>query len=342
MFDAFSFGSSLSARLNAVRVSRSTLWTGFKILLALGLLAILLARTSLAEIVLVFQRAAPLWLAVSWISFWIIAWALARRYWLLIARAIPFHPLFGLVIVQTVIGNLVATSAGAVSYVAMLRAKYRMRATQSISSLILARIGDAIVLWLALAYASWRVWAQVEPLHWLVLAVLVGLGGLLGLCALVVLLRERLVGRVEGLLHRSRLDQFSLVQRMMESLRALSQVPTGEVARLGVPVLSWSVALFALNIVYTYANLAMFQVLIGVDALLFTMCLTQLFSLIPIQVFGGLGVYEVTALALYQMFGLDVVMLAPVLLGIRVLFYVFNLSLLAYLPFERRTEAGNA
>lgn len=333
----------MSARLAAIRFSRTSVWTGFKILLAFGLLALLLTRISIAEIATVLTHVLPGWLIVSFVAFCIQVGAMARRYWLLINKVIPFHALLGLVILQTVLGNLVATSAGAVSYVAVLRGKYRVRATQSISSLVIARLGDALVLWVALGFAVWRVWEQVTPLHWLVIGLLTALGGLLGVCALVMILRERLVRHFDWLCAKMKLDGVSPFKQFMESLRALALISGAELIALGIPVLVWSITIFALNFGFAFANLQMFQVPITWEALLFIVCLTQILSLVPIQVFGGLGVYEVTAVLIFSLFGVDAAMIASTLLGLRVIFYAFNVLLLAYLPLEGRfAQASDA
>jgi uncharacterized membrane protein YbhN (UPF0104 family) len=49
-------------------------------------------------------------------------------------------------------------------------------------------------------------------------------------------------------------------------------------------------------------------------------------------VFGGLGITETSALYFWSFFQIPQDVLAPALIGIRVIFYVFNLIPLIYLP----------
>lgn len=314
--------------------TRARLWTGFKILLALVLIVVLFARTSPTEILDVWQRASLVWLLGSFLFFYATFWAMAQRYWLLIGRRIPFSNLLGLVIFQTVLGNLVATSAGAISYVVMLRARYNIRATTGVSSLILSRLGDAVVVWLALLVAVGFVWGQVQSLHWLLVALMLGLGGILLACASVLIWRERLVHLVERILAKTPLAKSAVLHSLVEKASALAQISTAELVQLGLRAAFWSFAIFAINFAFAICNVAMFHVPIGMPQLLFLYVFTLLLGILPIQVFGGLGVYEVSMVFLYGMFGIDAAYITPILLSWRVLFYVMNLLVLVYLPIE--------
>lgn len=66
-----------------------------------------------------------------------ITWIYACRYWILIGRQVGFSQVFG-VVLQTAISNLIATSAGAVSYVTMLRGAHQVTLSRGIKLLLLA------------------------------------------------------------------------------------------------------------------------------------------------------------------------------------------------------------
>ncbi len=50
----------------------------------------------------------------------------------------------------------------------------------------------------------------------------------------------------------------------------------------------------------------------------------QLVSYFPVSVFGGLGITETSALYFWSFFDISQDVLAPALIGIRVVFYLFN------------------
>ena len=58
----------------------------------------------------------------------------------------------------------------------------------------------------------------------------------------------------------------------------------------------------------------------------------KILSIVPIQVFGGLGVSEAASLVLFGLFGFVESELAAVLIGMRILFTLTNLAALLYLP----------
>jgi len=80
----------------------------------------------------------------------------------------------------------------------------------------------------------------------------------------------------------------------------------------------------------------LFAVSIGAWPVLFIISLIQLLSIIPIQVFGGLGVYEVTSLYLYGLFSISRPEIVPVIISSRIYLYLLNLLLLLYLPLDSR------
>jgi len=87
-----------------------------------------------------------------------------------------------------------------------------------------------------------------------------------------------------------------------------------------------------------------FAMPIGTWPIVFVISLTQLLAIVPIQVFGGLGVYEFTSIYLYGLFGISQSEAAALVLGIRIILSVLSLALLLYLParawIERRITAA--
>ncbi|MCC7162857.1 MAG: flippase-like domain-containing protein [Anaerolineae bacterium] len=322
-----------------IRFSRASLWISVKIFLAFGLLALLLSRTSFAEIATALQGAAPLWLAASFVIFCANIYVMARRYWLLIEKAPPFPSLLSLVVIQTLFTNLVASGAGAVSYVGMLRGKHKVSARKSIASLVAARIGDAVILWITLAYSSWLVWEQIQPLHWLIIGILTGLTSLFVFGALVLCFHKRIAKRAEWLIYRMHLNHVSPVKDLNRAFAAIAEISVSDLVRVGMAVTGWSALLGLLHIAFGFCNMQIFHISVAPAAVLFTVTLVRLISLLPIQAFGGLGVNEVTAITLYGYFGVDITLLAPALFGMRVLYYAFNFCALIYLPFEKELEA---
>jgi uncharacterized membrane protein YbhN (UPF0104 family) len=55
--------------------------------------------------------------------------------------------------------------------------------------------------------------------------------------------------------------------------------------------------------------------------------------MIPVSVFGGVGITEVTSLYLYSIFGIAQTDLSVVLVGWRIFYYLTNLLIVFYLPF---------
>jgi uncharacterized membrane protein YbhN (UPF0104 family) len=319
---------------------RATLWTMLKIALALALIGVILSQTSVADLVVLWKHLSLPWLLGGVLAFYITTWAMARRYWILIGRSIPFPEFLSLVIVQTVVGSLVATSAGALSYVAILRSKHQIGVHQGFASLIVSRLGDVLALLVALVCSSWAVWPQIAVLHWLVGVLAAGLIGILIAAALIVVLRQRFVVFIERLARVLRLDRLRLIRRMIQLLADLAQrdvqLPRQQLGAL----VGYSALTLALMFAFSYCNARMFGITIGIWQVLFMLVLAQITVLIPIQVFGGLGVYDLTNMYLFGLFGFGQPQIAPVIIGIRIVFYLSNAILFLYVPIHDRLRRG--
>src|SRR5688500_17964946 len=167
------------------------LGTILKIALAVSLIGIILAQTSIADLMVILRKISLPWLLGGILAFYATIWTMARRYWLLVDRSIPFSEFLSLVIVQTVVGSLVATSAGALSYIALLRSKHQIAVHHGLASLVISRLGDVLALLIALLCSSWAVWPQIVVLHWLVGVLATGLISILLVAILIIVLRQR-------------------------------------------------------------------------------------------------------------------------------------------------------
>jgi uncharacterized membrane protein YbhN (UPF0104 family) len=317
-------------------INRPALWNFLKLVLAVALAGFILSKTSFAELVALWQRISISWLLINALALYTLVWAMARRYWILLGKETGFHSVLSVVVIQTIVGNLVATSAGAISYLAILRGKHQLQIGRGIGSLVLARFGDLLALLPALLLSSWIVWAHIAVLHWLLMVIIIGLSGIVAVCTLVIVLRGRIVNLIARLLRLTHLDRINLVRRLSNVLAELANQNAESLRTIIGPFLGYSGLTLALIYLFAYSSFRIFALAIDPWQVLFVLTLTQLIVLIPIQVFGGLGVTDVTSLYLYALFGVSQPTLVPILVGSRILFYLMNLLLLLYLPLDTR------
>jgi uncharacterized membrane protein YbhN (UPF0104 family) len=119
----------------------------------------------------------------------------------------------------------------------------------------------------------------------------------------------------------------------MRYLQSLASVEQKKILAILGLLLLYSFIYLTVSIGFIYANLAIFQLQLNVIAVIFVSTLIQLVSYFPVSVLGGLGITETSALYFWSFFGVPQNVLAPALIGIRVVFYLFNLIPLIYLPF---------
>jgi uncharacterized membrane protein YbhN (UPF0104 family) len=161
---------------------------------------------------------------------------------------------------------------------------------------------------------------------------IVGIGATILFFFLTILFRQRFVSFLNRILEWLPLSRIAWIEKGMNYLQSLAGMeqktflPTFGLLQL------YSFIYLVVTISYSYANLAIFHLQPNVIAVVFVSVLIQLVSYFPVSVFGGLGITETSALYFWSFFEIPQETLAPALIGIRVLFYLFNLIPLIYLP----------
>lgn len=304
-----------------------------KIVLAIILMGIVLSKTSLDDVVALKELLSWPWLAVSFLLFCLTTFVKALQYWMLLNRRASYRQTLKIVIIQNALTNFVASTAGLASYLAMFQMDQNVKARHSGAVFLLTKAGDLFSMGLFLLVSALFVWTRVGEVHELVFVILIGVG--LGLAAfwLAIFLRQPFIVFVRGIILRLHMEKVTIVARGLSALESLSTQDSKSVLRVFLTSGFLSLAYMTVTIAYGYSRVQTFQIPLDFWAIIFIGALMQFVSVIPLQVFGGLGVTEISLIYLYELFGIaqDI---PAILVGLRVLFYLFNLMLLAYLPVD--------
>ncbi len=314
------------------RPSPSKLWVLVKIALALLLVGVVLSRTDVAQLLALRRHLAASWLLASLVLFLLLTAIKTLQYHVFFRAEVTYPQMLQVVILQNALTNFIATGAGIASLLTSLKVERGVRLSHSSLAFLFTKTGDFFALWCFLGLSLWRLWPQVTVLR----GVAMGLMGLLGAGLMGVVtampLRRRFVELARRGLEGTRLRWLGPARRGLEALEgALSQGTLMEAAVLGRVALI-SLVYLALTTIWMYASLRAFGIQIGMMSVVFVNVFIQLLSNLPIHVFGGLGVSEATSLYLYGLFYPDQGELAAALIGFRLLFYLLNLLVLAYIP----------
>jgi uncharacterized membrane protein YbhN (UPF0104 family) len=118
----------------------------------------------------------------------------------------------------------------------------------------------------------------------------------------------------------------------MDVLTSLAETDFRKIFRLLQITLIISFIYLGFTIWMIYASLMTFNLEMPITAVGFVTVLNQLVSYFPVQVFGGLGVYEMSSLYLFGLFTTSHELLISALIGMRLIIYMRNLVPLLYLP----------
>lgn len=321
---------------------RNHAWTLLRLALAIALVGVVAVNLHVQDLLTLWRNLAWPWLIGAILAFWASCLLMSLRLWHLLDRRVPAPALVELTIIQTVTGNLIASSAGVASYVALLRGRYGITLRWTLWTMLLSRFADGLALLVCLALTSAVLWGAIEPLRWPVALLISGLAtGALGLSLLFarrqqVLAWTRQLTAVNGLQRMPFLG--SLVARLADAPQSSPRRPGENAAAL----FGYAGAIMLAQFVFSYCSLRMFGIVIHPGIVLFVLTFNLLVAMLPLQILGGLGIVELTSLYLYGLFGVGETTLAPALLNGRAAFYLINLATLLYLPLRGWTRTTGA
>ncbi|MBI5352963.1 MAG: flippase-like domain-containing protein [Chloroflexi bacterium] len=303
-----------------------------KIILALALIGFVLAQTNFQQIIALKGQIVWQWLWLSLILFCLMTVVKAMQYHVLLDANIPYRQVLKIVVIQNALSNLVGNSIGIASYLTMFRIEQNVKLSRSGIVFVLTKAGDLFAIVFFLGLSSWMVWERVAVLRHMIVILLMSIFIGLIIFWTAILLRQRFVYPLERLLYWLHLGQIPMVRRGMELLRSLVDQDHRSVVRALCSGLALSLFYMTITMASFYSKIQIFQIPIDFWPIILIATLMQLISLVPIQVFGGLGVNELSSIYLYDLFGVVQVDIPAILIGLRIFFYLFNLVALAFVP----------
>jgi len=312
------------------RLGYSMLWTFLKIALALLLVGVVLSRTNLSELMALRQEIVLSWVWISFLLFLLLVFLKTLQYYVFLSSKISYWQLLQAVILQNVLTNFVATGLGIISLPATLKVEHKVRIRDSSLAFLATKVGDFFAIWCFLVVSSWLVWKKIAVLHGIVLGLIAFLGLVLMSLAIAVIARSTFLRILLRFQQSSFIRDAGWIKRVLEELEGFLRGVSEK--KVWGKVLLLSQVYLGVTMLWMYASLRALGLEMEITGIVFVNMFTQLLSNLPIHVFGGLGVSEVTGLYLYGIFYPHPQRLAASLIGFRLLFYLMNLLLLFEMP----------
>lgn len=307
-------------------------WNVIKLFLAIILIVIVSSQTNLQQIIILKNDIVWGWFLLHILSFVVMTFVKAYQYHLLIGIRTNYKDVVRIVIWQNAISNFIATSAGIVSYMGMLKAEQNVKLSRSGVIFLITKFGDLLVICLYLGISAGLVWNQIQTLQILTMLLISGILFGVAIFLITIVLREHFVNSMARALAYLKLDHFLWVSRGIEMLQSLALEERGTISKMLRTGILLSLVYMTVTMISAITGIWMFGVHLGVAPLIYVASLMQLISFVPIQVLGGLGVIELTSVYFYSFFGLNQGEMSAVMLGLRAVFYLMNAAMLLYLP----------
>lgn len=318
--------------VNSRRTKFLPLWNILKIVLAVGLSIFVLSKTNLPDLAETLRNGSVPWLVVSTVLFVLLTLLKALQYFILLRSELSFAQVLNLIIWQNVISNFFLTGAGVAAYITMTRVEHEIRISRSVTVFLLTKAGDLTAIWSVLLVSAVFLWPQLGILQTPVLFLILVIGIAVLAFFLTILLRQRFVSFLRVFFDRTRMSRFGFVSKSLNTLQEMAAMDQGRLLRLVGALILCSFVYLGVTLVWNYASLAIFGLFMQPMPFVFVLSLIQLVSYIPIAVFGGLGITESSSLYFWSFFDVTAEVLVPVMVGVRVVFYIINFIPLIYLP----------
>ena len=316
-------------------VSISNRWKNvFKLVLALILVGVVFSKTSFRQINSLIQDISLSWLIIVFVLFYIHTALKGLQYWVLLGRNTDYLQVLKIVLFQNAMANLVSNAAGLASYLAMFRSEQNVNIKRSGTVFVITKIGDLFSMGLFTFFSAYLVWEQIEALQGVVIFLLVGVFMGLVILLAVIIFKEKFVLQLKRLIHLLRFDQFSVTQKGLDYLQSLAEYDQKNILKMLFLAIFLSIGYLSVGMLHAYSRVKMFHIPIDFSSVVFIISISQFISLVPIQIFGGLGTREITSLYLYGLFGITEVDIPAALIGFRILSYLFHLISLGFLSID--------
>lgn len=314
--------------------SRIRVYDIFKISIALLLLILVLSQIRFADLFIVWQRISVSWLGLVFLSFLLNVWLIARRYWLLIDKEVAFQDVLTLVIMQIAVGNLIATSAGLASYIAILRAKFHIKVSYGFMSVFISKFLDLVVMFTFFFISVFFVHEYIAEFIGMIRVLQAVIFIFIVFVLLVFTFRRRPITELAKLIEQFKLGDSSFASKVMTNIQLFADVEFKTITKNLSALTFYSILIFLVSFIFYYSSMRLFSINLNISALVFIQCVLMITVLIPIQVLGGLGLQEFTSIYLFELFNIPPSIITPVVIGNRIIFIIANLILLLILFIE--------
>jgi uncharacterized membrane protein YbhN (UPF0104 family) len=308
------------------------IWKFIKILIAIVLVGYVFSRTDLNEFLSLHEQILPAYLIATFILYSCLTAIKAFMYHVLLEQDTQYLRVLNVVVLQNAVSNFFAAGAGLASYLAMLKVEENVRMGRAGLVFLIIKIGDLLAVWLVMLVCGFLYWDQILGLQQAFVLAEAVIGAGLVLFFGTLIFRVPFIRAGSALMNRFGLTRFAVLRQGVQGFEALAEMDPRIISRIVFNACWISFLYYLVTLTWMVASMYTFDFQAEAWVIVFVSGILQLFSMIPINIFGGLGVTEATSLYLYPLFGVEGEALLPILLGWRILYYLTNLFVLIYLP----------
>ncbi|MFO1417856.1 MAG: lysylphosphatidylglycerol synthase transmembrane domain-containing protein [Methylotetracoccus sp.] len=297
-------------------------WQLIKYVLAAGLLAYLALSVDWPKVWASARAVSLPWLAISLFYIPVGIWFIAVRYRCLIDKRVSLPAMLRLVVFQAAISTFLANVAGSLGYIGILAKVYRVPTALAVQSTIVARLAEMLMAMVAAGVLAALAWRELETLRpQMSLAIGFSLAVLIGATLAVIAARLIPDAWVRPVVDEGGAEP-GFVRKLIGFVVRVVRLDARYLVLVVPPTLLYSLILQIVIAVAMYCNAYAFHLDVSFVEAAFIGVVSSFIAGIPITVFGGLGVYEVSTVGLFVLFGVPADAATGMILVVRTLFFI--------------------
>jgi glycosyltransferase 2 family protein len=298
--------------------------------------ALLLTQVSIKDVITTLSQISPIYLLVG-LFLYLISYLLRTwRFYLLLNEEADIKNLFHIECVHNMLNNLLPARTGELSYIYFLKTEQNKTAGEGLSSLIIARIFDFVIITLIFLFLFLFVGNLAPGFMILVIAGIVFLIFLVILLIGLLFYGHAILDRFKPLLKFLDFKKYSLgmyITKKSEDVLACVQTYNAGKARMHMSVILYSVGIWFVSYLLFYLLAVSMNINFGIIPVLFATSFAVFSTVLPIQGIGGFGTMEGGWALGFIMVGVsnDVAISTGFGFHLIILFYTLLLGIFGYL-----------
>lgn len=276
------------------------------ITLSLLIVYFLVIQINFQDVLGVLTKVKPGFLIAAFISYFILNWGRAYRFWILLEKKIGFWELSRISLAHNLINSILPARTGELSYIYYTRKSGKISVARGLASLFSSRILDTLAVVVLILFSLIFIFSEISNAREVLYLTIAGLAVVLALIVFFIFGGSKISKILNRFFLFFKLDRFPVGQKILSKLdEALSLITQLKTASLFWPIFAVTMLIWILIFLRVWLIALGFGLGIDFWQSVFIGGLPTLVSIVPFYTFGNFGIFEGSSTLALALVGFD-------------------------------------